>query len=84
VPARIRTPQYTLCALLVTVRREAGLSQRQLGARLGKPNSFVCKIESGYRHIDIAEFVAIAKALKLDPRKLFDRWLALEESECLR
>lgn len=64
-----------LCAVLVATRREAGLTQAQLAERLGKPASFIAKIEIGERRVDVVEFAAIAKALKLDPRKIFDRFL---------
>jgi transcriptional regulator with XRE-family HTH domain len=65
-----------LCAVLVATRREAGLTQAQLADRLGKPASFIAKIEIGERRVDVVEFAAIAKALKLDPRKMFDRFLS--------
>jgi transcriptional regulator with XRE-family HTH domain len=65
----------SLCAVLIATRREAGLTQAQLAERLGKPASFIAKIEIGERRLDVVEFVAIAKAMKLDPRKIFDRFL---------
>jgi transcriptional regulator with XRE-family HTH domain len=54
-----------------TARRAA----RHLAERLKKPPSFIAKIEIGERRLDVAEFAAIAKALKIDPRTLFDRFL---------
>ena len=44
-------------------RQERGISQRELAERLGKPRSFVSKIEGRERRIDIVEFVAFAEAL---------------------
>lgn len=38
--------------------------------RLGKPQSFIAKYESGERRIDVVEFVAITAALRLDPARL--------------
>lgn len=64
-----------LCAVLVACRREAGLTQAQLAERLHKPPSFIAKIEIGERRLDVVEFTAIAKALKLDPRKMYGRFL---------
>ena len=73
----LRTKDHrALCAVLVATRREAGLTQAQLAERLGKPPSFIAKIEIGERRLDVVEFIAIAKALKLDPRKMFDRFLS--------
>ncbi|MFZ5718716.1 MAG: helix-turn-helix domain-containing protein [Pseudomonadota bacterium] len=57
-------------ALLIQVRMERRVSQRELAKRLGKPRSFVTKIEARERRIDIVEFVAIARALGVQPGML--------------
>jgi transcriptional regulator with XRE-family HTH domain len=41
---------------LSAIRRQAGLSQRQLAAILELPHSWVAKVESGERRIDLVEF----------------------------
>jgi transcriptional regulator with XRE-family HTH domain len=46
-------------------RTDAGLTQRDLAARLKKEPSWVAKIELGERRLDIVEFIAIARALGL-------------------
>lgn len=51
--------------------KEAGVTQVELARRLGKPQPFVSSIENGVRRVDLIEFYAIAKALKLDPEMLF-------------
>lgn len=53
--------------------RQAGLTQRDLAERLGKPPSFVAKIETGERRLDLVEFVAIARALNLSPAEFIGR-----------
>ena len=58
---------------VVDARNEAGLTQRQLAERLGKPPSFVAKIETGERRLDLVEFVAIGRALGLDPADFIAR-----------
>ena len=65
-----------LVAILVASRREAGLTQRQLAERLKRPQSYIAKIEAGERRVDLIELVAIAKALKVDPRVLLERFLS--------
>jgi ribosome-binding protein aMBF1 (putative translation factor) len=52
---------------LVSARKEASLTQIELANRLGKPQSFVSKFESGERRIDLIEFATIAKVLDIDP-----------------
>lgn len=45
------------------IRENAGVTQRELARRLGKPPSFVNKIELLERRLDLLEFIAIAEAL---------------------
>lgn len=52
-----------LCALLRTLRREAGLTQTQVAARLEVPQSFVSKYETGERRLDVIELRHVAEAL---------------------
>ncbi len=61
----------TLIAVLVEHRQAAELTQRDLAARLKRPNSFVGRIESGERRVDVVEFIEIARVLGADPRELF-------------
>ena len=50
---------------------EAGLSQRQLSARLRRPHNFVVKVEGGQRGLDVVEAVEIVRALGRDPAEFF-------------
>lgn len=62
---------YDRClALLVEARKKAGVTQTELAAELGRPQSFVAKYESRERRLDVAEYLMIAKALGADPHKL--------------
>lgn len=46
----LRSPrQRQLTALLVQTRQSRGLTQAAIAARLGKPQSFVAKVEGGER-----------------------------------
>ena len=40
-----------------------GISQRELARRVGKPVSFVNKIELIERRLDVVEFIVLAKAM---------------------
>jgi ribosome-binding protein aMBF1 (putative translation factor) len=44
-----------LISAIVEARRAAGLTQRQLAAKLKRSNSFVWKIEAGERRVDILD-----------------------------
>jgi ribosome-binding protein aMBF1 (putative translation factor) len=74
VPKTLRSRGHkALLAVLVASRREAGLTQRQLAERLKVPPSVVGKIETGERRLDVVEFIAIAKVLKVEPALLITR-----------
>ena len=60
-------------SILVAARRGAGLTQRDLASRLAKPPSFIAKIETGERRLDIVEFVAIARELGVSPGIVIDQ-----------
>jgi transcriptional regulator with XRE-family HTH domain len=54
------------------MRVASGCSQAELGARLGKPQSYVSKVEAGDRRLDLVEYIFWAKALDIDPTPLVD------------
>jgi transcriptional regulator with XRE-family HTH domain len=54
--------------VVVTSRRETNLTQEQLAADIGRHRSKIARIESGERRLDVPEFIAIANALKIEPR----------------
>lgn len=56
---------------LVAARKSAGVTQVELAERLGKPQQFVSKIENGDRRVDLIEFVAICRALRVEPKDAF-------------
>ena len=53
--------------LLRQARTRARLTQTELAERLGKPQSFVAKVEGGERRLDVVEFIMVAQALEADP-----------------
>ena len=57
------TQQQRLQALLRQIRLEAKLRQVDLANRLGQPQSFVSKYESGERRLDVLELRRICEAL---------------------
>lgn len=69
-------PQVRLRTLLRTLRKEAGLRQVVLADKLGEPQSFVSKYESGERRLDFVEVFEICRALAIPPSeflRLFEK-----------
>lgn len=55
--------QERLHALLRSIRHEAGLRQSALAQRLGRPQSYVSKYESGERRLDLIDILEICQAI---------------------
>lgn len=53
--------------LLVQARKDAGVTQAELGKRIGQRQTFVSKFELGERRLDVAEFIAVSRAIGADP-----------------
>jgi transcriptional regulator with XRE-family HTH domain len=59
-----------IVALLVAARRSRRITQAELGRRLGRSTNFIFRVEVGARHLDVAEFILIARAIGVDPYEL--------------
>jgi transcriptional regulator with XRE-family HTH domain len=54
---------------LVALRTKAGLTQRQLAAKLERERSLVGRLELGQRRLDMVEFFWLCRACAEDPVK---------------
>lgn len=76
----ISDPAYrAFLARLVEARLDANLTQKEVAARLRKPQSYVSKSELGERRLDVIELLAFAK--------VYDRsldWFATGNAKRLR
>lgn len=74
MPKSVYSKQYTvLLQCLIAERRAAGLTQRTLAERLGRPQSFVSKFEHAERRLDVVEFLQVVRALGADPDAILAR-----------
>ena len=63
----IYSPAYRALINWLRVSRKAkGLSMRELGIRMRMPHSWIGKVETGERRLDVEEFVRISRALEID------------------
>jgi transcriptional regulator with XRE-family HTH domain len=58
---------------LRALREQADLTQRELGKKLKKPQSWVYNCETSNRRVDVTEFILWAKACGAEPREAFNR-----------
>lgn len=73
------TSQDRYLHLLRQARLDAGLTQAELAIRLGQPQSFVSKYESGERRLDILELRHICKVTGTKLEKFARRLEALQD-----
>lgn len=67
----IRSDLYChMIELLIAARKDAGLTQAEVGARLNQRQTFVSKYELQERRLDAAEFVTVCRAIGVDARDL--------------
>ena len=60
---------------LIAARKRQGVTQARLAYYLGKPQSWISKVETGQRRLDIGEFLRIARGIRIEPRDLIDEIL---------
>jgi len=61
---------------LKETRLESAILQKDLAKTLKKPQSYISKVESGERNIDVIEFISYCTALGLDPVKWLSKLIA--------
>ena len=64
-----------LPGFLRQMREKAGLTQRDLGKNLNKPQSWVYNCETANRRVDITEFISWSKACGINPKTAFTKLL---------
>jgi transcriptional regulator with XRE-family HTH domain len=73
-----------ITAILRAARERVGLTQRELGHRVGLPQSHVSKIESSAVDLQLSSLIEIARALDLEltliPRTLLPAVRALQRT----
>jgi len=78
LPSSIFTQRHQeFIAFIASVRKAANITQVELAERLGKPQSFVSKVERGERRLDVIEFCQVADALGHAPVKLLQEFIDL-------
>jgi transcriptional regulator with XRE-family HTH domain len=71
MPAWVTSPVHrAVITALVEARKSAGMTQRDLAEKLGKPPSFVAKVELVERNLSVLELLGWASSLGVDPGAL--------------
>ena len=79
MPSSIFTQRHqAFIVFIASTRKAAGVTQAELAARLGRPQSFVSKVERGERRLDVIEFCQVAQALGHDSATLLRAFIDQE------
>ncbi|HPE31119.1 MAG TPA: helix-turn-helix transcriptional regulator [Parvularculaceae bacterium] len=62
--------------MLIKERKAAGMNQTELAKALGQYQSFVARVETGERRVDLIEFLDLANAIGFDPKKAIAKLMA--------
>ena len=68
------------CIAIKEARTDSDMNQEELGKKIGMTRAQVANLETGRRQIHIAEFVAIAAALGVNPVSLMARVCKMQVS----
>ena len=60
----------TLIEQLIYQRKQVKLTQKEVATILGKPQSYIAKIEVRDKRLDILEFIQICEILSIKPSEL--------------
>ena len=59
--------------LLVRARKDSGLTQTEVAARLGHGQAYVSKYERGRKSLGVIEFIEVADAVGFDPSEMLKK-----------
>ncbi|MFZ3391192.1 helix-turn-helix domain-containing protein [Buttiauxella gaviniae] len=70
----VYSTEYQMVIKVLREARVAGhITQEELGKALGRPQSFIAKVENGERRLDIVEFVHLCRLVNLDPVNIINK-----------
>jgi transcriptional regulator with XRE-family HTH domain len=70
----IRTKRHKqLVEILVAERKRAGIRQVELAKQLGVSQTWVARMESGGRRVDVVEFLALAELIGFSPARIIKK-----------
>lgn len=63
--------------MVIKALREAriacGITQQEVACAFGRPQSFIAKVESGERRLDVVEFVRYCRLVNIEPVSILDK-----------
>jgi len=66
-----------LAEFLKAVRLKHGGKQAEICGRLGRPQSYLSRLESGEQELRVLELIDICRAMGIDPARFLEEFLGL-------
>jgi transcriptional regulator with XRE-family HTH domain len=75
MPKRNQTTVDTKChqsliELLIEARLKSGLTQKKIARAIHKSQTWIARVESGDRRVDVCELIVLSRVLGADPVKI--------------
>ena len=73
LPKTLNSPEHgAFMSVLRDSRRGAGLTQAELASRLARPQSYIAKLETGERRMELVEFILLSRAIGRSPARMIE------------
>lgn len=77
---RREVPYAVVARAIIALRVRHGLSQSEFAAKVGRPQSYIARLESGKSNVEVGTLLALAQALGEHLHIAFDSQAATEET----
>lgn len=68
-----------LVTMLIEARERAGMTQTDLAGKLGEYQSFIARLESGQRRVDVVELIELGEIIGFDPKAMVETVQAVRD-----
>jgi ribosome-binding protein aMBF1 (putative translation factor) len=66
---QLRSPEHEELRRLIKERRQrAGLTQKEVADKLGRPQRYISQVETGSHRVTVMELLELGEAIGFDPR----------------
>jgi len=77
---RREVPYAEVARAIIALRVRHGLSQSEFAAKVGRPQSYIARLESGKSNVEVGTLLALAQALGEHLNIVFDTQAATKEA----
>lgn len=72
---------YALVKILTAKRKQAGIRQVDLAKAMGRQQSFIARLESGQRRIDVVDLIKLSELLGFDASNVVSELMLIQMAD---